>query len=78
MKSNRKQSPVVTDLFLRERNLNISIAFISQSFFKVSKTIRLNDVLLLLIYFKRKKTQYFACFYVTILPFIQMQHIVLL
>ena len=34
---------IVTELFLRRRKINnISIAFISQSYFKVPKTIRLN------------------------------------
>ena len=38
----KKLSPIVTELFLRERNLNISLVFISQYYFKVPKTIRLN------------------------------------
>ena len=42
MESNKKSSPKVTELFLRGRNLNISLVFISQSYFKVPKTIRLN------------------------------------
>ena len=42
MKSNKKLSPVVTELFLRRRKLNILLVFISQSYFKVPKTIRLN------------------------------------
>ena len=42
MESNKKLSPKVTKLFLRERKLNISPAFISQSYFEVPKTIRLN------------------------------------
>ena len=42
MESNKKLSPTVTELFLRGRKLNISIVFISQSYFKVPKTIRLN------------------------------------
>ena len=40
MEANRKVSSIVTELFLRGRKLNISL-FISQSFFKVPKTIRL-------------------------------------
>ena len=32
----------VTELFLRGRKVNISLVFISQSYFKVPKTIRLN------------------------------------
>ena len=42
MESNKKLSPVVTELFLRGSKLNISLVFISQSYFKVLKTIRLN------------------------------------
>ena len=42
MESNKKFSPIVTGLFLRGRKLNISLVFISQSYFKEPKTIRLN------------------------------------
>ena len=42
MESNKKFSLIVTELFLRGRKLNISHAFISQSYFKVPRTIRLN------------------------------------
>ena len=42
MESNKKLSPKVTELFLRGRKLNISLVFISQTFFKVPKTTRLN------------------------------------
>ena len=42
MEFNKKQSPIVTKLFLIGRKLNISLVFISQSYFKVPKTIRLN------------------------------------
>ena len=40
--SNKKLSPIFTEFFLRGRKLNISLIFISQSFFTVPKTIRLN------------------------------------
>ena len=39
--SNKKLSPIVTESFLRRRKLNISLTFISRSYFKVPKTIRL-------------------------------------
>ena len=42
MESNKKLSPVITELFLRRRKLNISLVFISQSYFKVPNTLRLN------------------------------------
>ena len=42
IEANKKLSPVVTELFLRERKLDISLSFNSQSSFKVPRTIRLN------------------------------------
>ena len=42
MECNNKLRPIITELFLRGRKLNISLVFISQSYFKVPKTIRLN------------------------------------
>ena len=42
MGSNRKLSPMVTDLFLRGRKVNFSFLSVSQSYFKVPKIIRLN------------------------------------
>ena len=42
MEANKKLSPIVTELFLKGRKLNISLVFISQCYFKVPKTIRLN------------------------------------
>ena len=43
MINNKKLNPVVTELFTKDRTLNISIVFITQSYFKVSKDIRLNS-----------------------------------
>ena len=40
--SNKKLNPVVTELFIRCGKLNISIVFITQSYFKVPKEVRLN------------------------------------
>ena len=42
MEANKKLSHIFTELLLKGRKLNISIVFISQSYFKVPKTIRLN------------------------------------
>ena len=39
----KKLNPVVTKLFIRGRKLNISIVFITQSYFKVLKDVRLNS-----------------------------------
>ena len=35
VEDNKKSSPIVTELFLRGTNLNMSLVFISQSYFKV-------------------------------------------
>ena len=42
MINNKKLNSVVTELFIRGRKLNISIVFITQSYFKVPKDVRLN------------------------------------
>ena len=42
MINNNKLNPIVTDLLIRGRKLNISIVFITQSYFKVPKDVRLN------------------------------------
>ena len=42
MLSNKKLNPIVTDLFIRGRKLNISLAFTMQSYFAVPKNIRLH------------------------------------
>ena len=39
---NTKLNSVVTKLFIRGRKLNISLAFITQSYFKVPKDVRIN------------------------------------
>ena len=44
MLSNKKLNPTVTELFIRGRKLNISLVFITQSYFTVSKNIRLNSL----------------------------------
>ena len=38
--NNKKLNPVVTELFIRGRKLNISIVFIMQSYFKVPKDVK--------------------------------------
>ena len=42
MTHNKKLNSIVTELFIRGRKLNISIVFITQSYFKVPKDVRLN------------------------------------
>ena len=43
MLSNKKLNPIVTELFIRGRKLNISLVFITESYFAVPKNIRLNS-----------------------------------
>ena len=43
MINNKKVNPIVTELFIRGKKLNISIAFITQSYFKVPKDVGLNS-----------------------------------
>ena len=50
MIQNKKLNSIVTELFIRGRKLNISLAFLSQSYFKVSKDVRLT----LLIFLSKK------------------------
>ena len=41
MLSNKKLNPIVTEIFIRRRKLNMSFVFITQSYFTVPKNIRL-------------------------------------
>ena len=43
MFSNKQLNPVVTEMFITGRKLNISLVFITQSYFVVPKNIRLNS-----------------------------------
>ena len=43
MLSNKKFNPIVTELFIRGRKLNTSLAFITQSYFPVLKNMTLNS-----------------------------------
>ena len=47
--SNKKRNPIVTELFIRSRKLNISLVFNIQSYFAVQKNIRLNSTHYLLM-----------------------------
>ena len=43
MINNKTLKSVITELFTRNRKLNISLVFITQSYFKVPKDVRLNS-----------------------------------
>ena len=47
MLSNDKLNPIVTELFIKEIKLNISLIFITQSYFVAPKNFRLNSTILL-------------------------------
>ena len=44
MIADKKLNAIVTELFTRAGKLNISIVFITQSYFKVPKDVRLNTI----------------------------------
>ena len=48
MINNKKLNPVVTELFIRGRKLNICIVFITQPYVKVIKDVRLDTTRFLL------------------------------
>ena len=41
---NKKRHPIVTELFVRGRKLQISLVLITQSYFDIPKNIRLNSM----------------------------------
>ena len=43
MLSNKKPNPIVTGLLIREKKINISLVFITETNFAVIKSIRLNS-----------------------------------
>ena len=43
MPSNRKRNSIVSELFIRVRKLNISLVFVTQSYFVVPENMRLNS-----------------------------------
>ena len=49
-----KISPIVTELLIRRGNLNISTVFITQSYFRVPKDVRLRSAHIFIIKFKNK------------------------
>ena len=44
MINNKNLNPIVTELFIRGRKLNIFLVFITQSYFKAPKDVRLNTI----------------------------------
>ena len=42
--TNKKSQSIIKELFIRYRKLNISLVFVTQSYFSVPKEVRLNSV----------------------------------
>ena len=53
--NNEKLNPIVTELFIRDRKLNIFLVFITQSYFKVPKDARLNSTHFFIIKIPNKR-----------------------
>ena len=55
MINNKKLNSIVTELFIRGRKLNISLVFITQSYFKVRKDVRLNTTHFFIVKISNKR-----------------------
>ena len=55
MINNKILNLIVTELLIRGRKLNISIIFITQSYFKVPKDVRLNSTHLFIMKIPNKR-----------------------
>ena len=53
--NNRRLNPIVTEFSITGRQLNISIAFVTQSYFKLPKEVRLNTTPFFIIKRPNKK-----------------------
>ena len=53
--TNKKCQAIIKDLFIRWRKLNISLAFIMQSYFSVPKDVRLNSTHYLIMRINNRK-----------------------
>ena len=55
MPSNKKINPIVTELFIRGRQLNTSLFFVAQSYFVVPENIRLNSTHYFVMKIRKKR-----------------------
>ena len=53
--SDKKFWSIIKDLFIRSRKLNISLVFITQSYFSVAKDVRLNSTHYLIMKINNKR-----------------------
>ena len=63
MLSNKNLEPILPELFIRGRNLNISLVFITQSYFAVSKNVGLNSVYYFILRIPNKHELQHIAFY---------------
>ena len=76
MINNKKLNPIVTELFIRGRKLNISIVFITQSYFKVPKDVRLNSThFFILKIINKRELQQIALSHLSDIDFKYFMHI---
>ena len=57
--NNKKLNPLVSELFIRSRKLKISIVFITKSYFKVPKEVKLNSAHFLIMKIPNKTPREF-------------------
>ena len=53
--TNKKSQAIIKELFIRRRKLNISLVFITQTYFSVPKDVRLNSTHYLIIKINNRK-----------------------
>ena len=53
--NNKRLNPIVTALFIRGKKPNILIAFVAQSYFKVSKDVRLHSTHFFIVKVRNKR-----------------------
>ena len=61
MLSNNKLNPIVTELFITDINLTISLVFVTQPYFSVLKNIRLTSTPFFMKIPKKRELQQTAC-----------------
>ena len=69
MINNKELNPVVTELFIRFRKLNISMVFITPLYFKVPKDVRLNSTDPFIMKIPNKKELEFALYHLSDIDF---------
>ena len=53
--NNKKLNSIITELFIKGTKLNISLVFITQSYFKVPKDVRLNSTYFFIMKISNKR-----------------------